>query len=49
MQKQEDLLKQKEQEHPQVTKTYTTQQTAEILMKKQRSINPVVATALKQL
>lgn len=47
LQKQEEILKQKEQ--PVINKTYSTRDTAEILMKKQRSINPVVATALKQL
>ena len=47
LQRQEDLLTQ--QEEPQMNKTYSTRDTAEILMRKQRSINPVVATALKQL
>lgn len=47
LQGQEDLLNQ--QTNDNLQKTYSTRDTAEILMKKQRSINPVVATALKQL
>ena len=51
LQKQEDLLKQQEgrQEENQINKTYSTEETAKILMKRQRTVNPIMGAVLNNL
>lgn len=50
LRQQEEMIRQQEQNPSnQIGKTYSTKETAEILMKKQRSVNPVVATALQNI
>lgn len=51
LQHQEDLLKQKqkEQEGNQINKTYSTEETAKILMKRQRTVNPIMGAVLNNL
>ena len=51
LQHQEDLLKQKqkEQEENQINKTYSTEETAKILMKRQRTVNPIMGAVLNNL
>ena len=51
LQKQEELLKQKEKEKEgnQINKTYSTEETAKILMKRQRTVNPIMGAVLNNL
>lgn len=51
LQHQEDLLKQKQrkQEENQINKTYSTEETAKILMKRQRTVNPIMGAVLNNL
>ena len=46
---QEDILNQQNNEGNTMNKTYSTEETAKILMRKQRSINPIVSAALKNI
>lgn len=47
LQKQEDLLNNKEE--TQINKTYSTEETAKILMKRQKTVNPIMGAVLKNL
>ena len=47
LQKQEDLLNNREDEK--ITKTYSTEETAKILMKRQRTVNPIMGAVLNNL
>ena len=49
LQKQEDLLKQKQEQENQINKTYSTEETAKILMKRQRTVNPIMGAVLNNL
>lgn len=50
LQQQEALLKQKEKEKEnQINKTYSTEETAKILMKRQRTVNPIMGAVLNNL
>lgn len=51
LQQQENLLKQKQkgQEENQINKTYSTEETAKILMKRQRTVNPIMGAVLNNL
>lgn len=47
LQKQEDLINNKKED--QLQKTYSTEETAKILMKRQRTVNPIMGAVLKNL
>ena len=49
LQQQEDLLNQNQNEENQVNKTYSTEETAKILMKRQRTVNPIMGAVLNNL
>lgn len=49
LQKQEDLLNQNQNQENQINKTYSTEETAKILMKRQRSVNPIMGAVLNNL
>lgn len=50
LQQQEELLKQKQKEQEnQINKTYSTEETAKILMKRQRTVNPIMGAVLNNL
>ena len=49
LQQQEDLLNQNQEEGNQINKTYSTEETAKILMKRQRTVNPIMGAVLNNL
>lgn len=50
LQHQEDLLKQNQKgQENQINKTYSTEETAKILMKRQRTVNPIMGAVLNNL